>query len=299
MKLSLLVSSVNCQFEELNRELPEGCLSEYEAKACHSNCDLIFKECIKHCNHDISCAEECITEDDACTASCPCYVNCPGGCPCPEYSIWCPDKTCQKEHEVSFNYCVSEMEDVFIQCTFNCDPFDLQCHQSCATDYNNDLKKCPCGELCPDGCPCDKWSCHSEKPPMDHDDIHLLILNPEDDKSQPNSQQLKVSFFDFDTKLVEESHEVQLEKPSVFQTKRHNMCSFMNNGKMYLAGSDDKNEPGMTRLGQIDGNKIVYLDDLTKLKSKDNDGNKVSFRFAFGICTGDVGPGHPGHAAKM
>ena len=285
MTLSLLLLLVNCRIEALKTtwELPDGCLSETEANTCHTNCDVHFKDCIKECNHNISCAEGCINEDEACTASCPCFENCPGGCPCPYYTVWCPDRSCQKEHEVSFNYCVNDMEDKFIECGLKCDPFDLTCHQSCASEYNNDLKKCPCGELCQDGCQngkCPEWNCHGDEPPSDHDDIHLLILNPSD-SSTPKSKQIKVSIFDKDIEVVEQSHEVELEKHRLFETSRGSMCSFVNKGKMYLAGSSDSPASEFkTRLGQIDGNTIVYFDDMKKEK----------IEFAYGLCTGDVGP---------
>ena len=177
-------------------------------------------------------------------------------------------------------------------CTNHCEPFDLTCHQLCAVTYNNDLKKCPCGEFCSDGCPCKEWECHDEELPSDHDHIHLLILNP-DDKSEPNLKQIKVSFIDRDTFLEEKSHQVQLKKPSIFQTKRHNMCSFVHKGKMYLAGSSgsDTTYQMQTRLGRLEANEIIFMDDLTKRLSFNNEGEKVPFTFGYGICTGDVAKG--------
>ena len=135
-------------------KISDSCNSTSEAQTCRSKCDTDYRDCIIHCSHSISCAESCINDTEECISFCPCYGDCPNGCPCPHYTVWCPDESCQRKNEISFDYCINENEETFIQCTFSCSPFDIVCHQNCTEDYTRNLTKCPCGELCPDGCPC-------------------------------------------------------------------------------------------------------------------------------------------------
>ena len=283
MKLSQLFAfGLSCEAEEVVQGPNEECTSAEIGATCHSVCDYQFDECLHGCNHDLTCFDACIETDAKCTNMCPCYANCWEGCPCEQHSQWCPNETCQNANEIPFKYCVHETEELFVQCTFSCDVFDLVCHQQCAGDYSANLQKCPCGAQCPDGCPCEHWNCHAEEPPAAHDDIHLLMLNPSD-TSTPNWLNMRVTLLDNDLDgLIEDKKELQINRHELFQQKRSNMCGFKLQGKMYLAGSGDGNEGQKTRLGRIDGNEIVYL---TTLKDQ-------KWPFKFGICTGDVGGTH-------
>ena len=122
--------------------------------------------------------------------------------------------------------------------------------------------------------------CHDEVQQPDHDDIHLLVFNPSYTK-EPSLEQIKVSFWDRDVNIVEESKQINFNRHELFETNREHMCNFSIRGKMYLAGCglSSCSYEEQTRLGRIDGDSIVYLDDL---KSR-------NFTFSNGICTSGVG----------
>ena len=226
MKLSLVVLFNLSRADEVIQGPNDECTSADIGETCHSLCDYQFDECLHECNHDLACYEACIETDAKCTNMCPCYKHCWDGCPCEHHSQWCPNETCQSENAISFKHCVHETEELFMQCTFSCDAFDLACHQQCTADYNDNLQKCPCGAQCPDGCPCDHWNCHAEEQPAAHDDIHLLMLNPTD-KSTPQWLNMRVTLLDNELDgLIEDKKELQIKRHSLFESHYSNMCGF-------------------------------------------------------------------------
>ena len=45
------------------------------------------------------------------------------------------------------------------KCVVLCEVGDNVCFQSCAREYSENLKNCPCQENCPTGCPCPEYQC--------------------------------------------------------------------------------------------------------------------------------------------
>ena len=44
-----------------------------------------YLKCLVNCDHDALCLTECVRLYDENLARCPCYADCPTGCPCPNY----------------------------------------------------------------------------------------------------------------------------------------------------------------------------------------------------------------------
>ena len=51
------------------------------------------------------------------------------------------------------------MEFEYFECFIECGIGDMECEADCLRDFHENLKKCPCQELCLDGCPCDQYDC--------------------------------------------------------------------------------------------------------------------------------------------
>ena len=50
------------------------------------------------------------------------------------------------------------------KCLVQCRAGDNICFEDCSEDYTESLKKCPCQEHCPGGCPCPEYECPSTRP---------------------------------------------------------------------------------------------------------------------------------------
>ena len=82
-------------------------------------------------------------------------INCQNGCE------GCPNPICQckdPDHEPDYLICKEYYEAVFLICSKECNN-ELDCVLNCSRDLDIDLKKCPCKENCPNGCPCEQYEC--------------------------------------------------------------------------------------------------------------------------------------------
>ena len=139
--------------------------------------------------------------------------------------------------------CRKEADLVLRQCTWECEAFNINCQFDCLDQFSDNLEKCPCGDKCSDGCPCDEWSCHlaEEEPEDRHDHIHMLILNPKQSVDypaigvEPTSSAIKVSLVDLDIMIDERQHEVTIEVDDSWQAYSARACNFVHQDKMYIA----------------------------------------------------------------
>ena len=70
-------------------QVPEENLDNID---CQDEAADVYILCIMHCApNDIDCVNKCMREYNTLVADCPCMANCPGGCPCPDYT--CTDRT--------------------------------------------------------------------------------------------------------------------------------------------------------------------------------------------------------------
>ena len=61
------------------------------AETCEFDCEGVHLQCLAGCaNQDSSCISKCTRDFADCIDVCPCYTNCPNGCPCPTFSDYCP-----------------------------------------------------------------------------------------------------------------------------------------------------------------------------------------------------------------
>ena len=61
------------------------------AEKCEVDCEVVHLQCLTSCeNQDSSCISKCTRDFAACVDICPCYTDCPNGCPCPSQSDYCP-----------------------------------------------------------------------------------------------------------------------------------------------------------------------------------------------------------------
>ena len=61
------------------------------AETCEVDCEVVHLQCLTSCeNQDSSCISKCTRDFAACVDVCPCYTDCPNGCPCPSSSDYCP-----------------------------------------------------------------------------------------------------------------------------------------------------------------------------------------------------------------
>ena len=65
-----------------------------------------------------------------------------------DYKASEPYKTCEAFFKTRLSGCV-----------FSCELDDIVCLAVCRQHYQADLKKCPCSEQCPSGCPCPEYQC--------------------------------------------------------------------------------------------------------------------------------------------
>ena len=191
-------------------------------------------------------------------------------------SDYCDHSSCEETNEVAYEHCITEAEEVFIECTNNCDSFDLVCHTDCSDAYHDQLTLCPCKEGCPNGCPCENYECYEEEEEVNHDeDMHMLIFNPHNSGQKPSYNVIKFSMFNTTDGFQEEMHQVGITQPNLFRTEASHMCSFVNNGRMFLAGGIEQYKK-KRKFGELIGNEVKQLADLP-------------MDFSRGICAGDIG----------
>ena len=134
---------------------------------CHS----IMSECWLSCDTDAICRYECSVNGDQCIDSCPCFSDCPAGCDKCSNSI-CACFTL--DQNLDYLICSKWADSIYLKCIAGCQHGDAECLSNCARDYNILIEQCPCKVRvlinlfetkievksgCPDGCPCEVYSC--------------------------------------------------------------------------------------------------------------------------------------------
>ena len=115
-----------------------------------------------------------------CFNGCPCFDQCPQGClNCPNPICGCADpennedyKACEAYYHIIYrkgwplfyrktlSHLYEKPNSPFqSKCVVLCEVGDNACFQSCAREYAENLKSCPCQEKCPTGCPCPDYQC--------------------------------------------------------------------------------------------------------------------------------------------
>ena len=164
---------------------------------------------------------------------------------------------------------------MFVECTYECDSYDLQCQQACTSIYHEHFKTCPCKELCPDGCPCPEWECGDDTP-VDPDDVHILVFNPMNDQrsATPKHGVVLFSSVHHGDVIEENLEQVMLERPVLFADEPSHMCSFVSWGRMFLAGGIEQYKK-KRKFAELKDGALVQLKDLP-------------FDFSRGLCAGDI-----------
>ena len=176
-----------CGDPEMPSYCPEGgfqpdpeCLTNPDniagVQACVSHCTDISYNCYRECaegEEGVDCRYECKVQEAECKNQCPCYEQCPHGCPC---SPWClsEEQICETVWEYENQQCTGDCDttrsEMFDMCKGGC-AGDSACIDSCLETANDwqacCYKNCPCHTYCPNGCPCYgvEWECG--EPEMD------------------------------------------------------------------------------------------------------------------------------------
>ena len=131
------------------------------------------------------------------------------------------------------------MNMVLGKCTNECG-FDFSCQLNCIDEFNKNMEKCPCGEFCVDGCPCNEWLCYLNEEEDRHDHVHMIVFNPKRDNHSPTGRALKVSLIDRDTRVDEEVHEINFEYDGNWKVLQ-GACSFVYQDQMFIASNPHVN----------------------------------------------------------
>lgn len=126
------------------------------AVECTQSCASTGTECEYECNGSTACIFDCELKLAECIDACPCNRDCPKGCvDCPS-----PFCTCRKpESDPDLIECRHQFESVYFDCSSYCQIGDFDCIGECTRQYDENMKLCPCGEECPNGCPCPVYDC--------------------------------------------------------------------------------------------------------------------------------------------
>ena len=121
------------------------------------------------------------------------------------------------------------------KCPVQCPAGDNTCFEDCSRDYNENLKKCPCQEHCPGGCPCPDYQCPS----------WILVLSTYSSSNVPlimdgNGQHKEIGFsYGADTEV-------------------YHSCSITWHGTMYIfGGSSEKRQ-----ISVVDQCKLTKIGEL-------------------------------------
>lgn len=268
--------------------LVAACKDEIVHNQCRDQCERVFMDCLSPCDTDQQCLVACMREADRCTEKCPCEAACPDGCPCPFTSAWCDvDVSCREEFEQQHQQCNAEYDYVFESCQAGCPPFDDECRYYCELAYNSFIKKCPCNQQCPDGCPCPEYECKetttsttttsttstttvpttTTKKIDDQTlftttealktttrdksfDFSLLVLNPfhhAEEDDDYNQIEYRWGIRASGEESVELYRRVIAQSPPEYDIDRQHTCSLVMDNKMYLLGGTNSKHNGDLR----------------------------------------------------
>ena len=133
------------------------CLEDFEdlSQDCRNSCTNKAYRCTLNCDNDSACIHDCRLDENICVSRCPCYPECPLGCPCPG---WCggesPSDKCEAIWGNEAQACDSDCRIQRDQCITACNG-DSPCEDECNRQYLEECSYyCPCHTYCQNGCSC-------------------------------------------------------------------------------------------------------------------------------------------------
>ena len=164
-----------CSDVDINPPENENCviLWEEEIEQCRDHCSASTQQCLVACEGDESCRAVCYDNNARCVGQCPCYDECPNGCPCPvfdDFPEFCPTPivppgTCTENNKDEIEKCINYCYDNNWECVDSCKP-GYECVDDCKQDAIECPNDCPCFANCPNGCPCGYSDCDEFNPFM-------------------------------------------------------------------------------------------------------------------------------------
>jgi len=119
-----------CEDQELSDQCSKECRENYIS--CFANCESTY------------CNSECLQVYQDCDSSCPCGIDCPGGCAnCNDHEL-CQAR-CENAHENNDEYRLCFYDALFEHnlCLKEC-PASAACHELCFDIYSDKMATCPC-----------------------------------------------------------------------------------------------------------------------------------------------------------
>ena len=137
-------------------EPDEDCLEQHGdvSKQCRDKCTSDGYYCTIWCADNEQCLSDCRLEENICVSRCPCYPECPLGCPCPG---WCggvsPNEKCEAIWGDEAKACDDDCRAQRMDCLNSCG--DALCEDECNRQYLEECSYyCPCHTYCQNGCSC-------------------------------------------------------------------------------------------------------------------------------------------------
>jgi len=132
----------------------EDCLEAHGdiSQNCRNDCTNSAYRCTVMCDNDPNCIHNCRLDENICVSRCPCYPECPLGCPCPG---WCNDEPnkCEVIWGDANKQCTADCRAQRDDCLSGCD--ESKCEDECNRQYLEECSYyCPCHTYCPNGCSC-------------------------------------------------------------------------------------------------------------------------------------------------
>ena len=166
-----------------------------------NRCYFVQQSCMELCENEL-CQFDCYNSVSKCIDECPCQRKCPTGC------INCLNPICECSESLprpNYQKCETLTNENYLTCVGTCEKDNFECVSKCNRDFNQSIQNCPCGEYCPDGCPCSNYECDIRpiKPTKS-----VLILNSRDGDRPPvitdgNGRSDPDIFFKFNQNHVE------------------------------------------------------------------------------------------------
>ena len=150
----------------------QSCVDADLSIRCMDRCYTVQQSCMESAFIETS-KYDCYSGLTECVNACPCQKGCPNGC------NQCNNSICEcKNFSTSPDYqqCEAQYSQKYRDCISDCKENDFECISNCNSDFNNGLRRCPCQEECPNGCPCPLYPCES----TDEEKSSVLILYKHD-----------------------------------------------------------------------------------------------------------------------
>jgi len=213
---------------------------------CQSNLIEVADKCYESC-HDGYCQLNCSEIFYESLDECPCYSKCHNGCS--GCDNWTCGNACKDPSFPEASKCREKLVRDLLKCQNNCGN-DFACITRCGREMAVKEKKCPCGQFCPDGCPCDSWAgcaARTEDWKLKSEGQLLLLLGNFDDPIMIN--------FDDSWKKLRNFHHTESVSNSF-------ACNALVDGRMMVFGGlpfgptdykkiSEVKDCGMTEIGHL------------------------------------------------